>query len=124
MKIIVTTVGTVTLAAAMLSGCDRGNRDAASPAPAVQGLPAEAERQVERAGATLDDASVTAKVKAALIGEPGLTGLAIDVDTSQNVVTLTGSVGSDDLRAQAERTARSVEGVKDVRNNLELKQPG
>ena len=64
------------------------------------------------------------KSDSALIAEPGLSGLAIDVDTSDNVVTLNGRVSSDDLRAQAERVARGVEGVEDVRNNLELKHPG
>jgi hyperosmotically inducible protein len=117
-------LGAVTVAAAVLSGCDRGDRDATSPAPAVQGLPEAAERQAQDAGAVLDDASITAKVKTAFIAEPDLSGLAIDVNTAQNVVTLNGSVASEDLRARAEKIARSTEGVKDVRNNLELKQPG
>ena len=116
--------GAVTISAVLLSGCGRDKPDAAPPAPAVQTLPAETPPIAEQAGALLDDVSVTAKVKSALIAEPGLSGLAIDVDTAQNVVTLNGSVSSDDLRAQAERVARGVEGVKDVRNNLELKQPG
>src|SRR5688572_2147611 len=85
----------VTLGALLLSGCGRNNQDAASAPPAVA-APAEVPRAVEQVGAVLDDASVTAKVKSALIAEPGLSGLAIDVDTAQNVVTLNGSVSSDD----------------------------
>jgi len=72
----------------------------------------------------LDDAGITAKVKTALIAEPGLSGLAIDVDTSGNVVSLHGSVASDAARANAERVARAVGGVKDVKNNLTVKQAG
>lgn len=117
-------LGAVTLAAAVLSGCGRGDRDAVSSAPAVQGLPETIERQAQEAGAVLDDAGITAKVKTAFIAEADLSALAIDVNTAENVVTLNGSVASEDLRARAEQIARSTEGVKDVRNNLELKQPG
>ena len=87
-------------------------------------LPPAVEKRAEQMGAVLDDAGITAKVKTALIAEPGLSGLAIDVDTSQNVVSLHGSVASDAARANAERVAKSVSGVKDVKNNLTVKQAG
>jgi hyperosmotically inducible protein len=94
--------------------CNRDNPD-------VQKLTKQAEQQMERATATMDDVTITGKVKAALIADPDLSGLAIDVDTSQNVVTLRGSVGNDEMRRQAEQVARAVEGVKEVRNELVLK---
>ena len=76
---------------------------------------------MERATATLDDASITTKVKSALIADPNLSGLSIDVDTSQNVVTLRGTVMSDEMRRQAEQLTRNVEGVKEVKNELTVK---
>ena len=79
------------------------------------------ERTVEKAGVALDDATITAKVKTALIAEPGLKGLAIDVDTTGNVVTLTGAVATEAAKQEAERLARGIEGVKDVTNNLDVK---
>jgi hyperosmotically inducible protein len=88
-----------------------------------QQLAAETERQIEKASVVIDDAAVTAKGKTAFIVAPDLRGFAIDVDTLRNVVTLSGVIASDDLRQQAERLAKSVERVKDVKNNLMVKQP-
>ena len=111
----------VVLVLAVTAACTRESREDA--AKAVEKLPAQAERQLERAAGVLDDATITAKVKSALIAEPQLKGLAIDVDTSKNVVTLSGSVASEQARADAERIAKQVEGVAGVKNNLEVKKP-
>ena len=108
------------LVTAALAACERSDRDVKVDLK-VDKLPAQAERQVERAAAVLDDAAVTAKVKTALIAEPRLKGLSIDVDTSANVVTLSGTIASDELRRQAGQLARGVNGVKDVKNNLTVK---
>ena len=80
-----------------------------------------AERGLEKAGAALDDASITAKVKTALIAEPALSGMAVDVDTSANVVSLNGAVATASAKSRAEEIARKTEGVKEVRNNLTVK---
>jgi hyperosmotically inducible protein len=103
-----------------LAACERSDRDVKVDLK-VDKLPAQAERQVERAAAVLDDAALTAKVKTALIAERRLNGLAIDVDTSANVVTLNGTVASEELRRQAEQLARAIDGVKEVKNNLTIK---
>lgn len=104
---------------AILVGCSQETADRA--AKAVENVPAQVERGTERAVAVMDDASITAKVKTALIAEPDLKGMAIDVDTAQNVVTLNGTVKSDVVRDRAERIAKEVEGVKEVRNQLLVK---
>ena len=101
---------------ALLVGCSQETADRA--AKAVENVPAQVERGAERATAVIDDATITAKVKTNLIAEPDLKGMAIDVDTAQNVVTLKGTVASDDVRKRAERVAKEVEGVKEVRNEL------
>lgn len=107
-----------------LSGCGReGQQAARASKAAAEALAAQAERQIEKAGVVLDDATVTARVKTALIVAPDLKGLAIDVDTLRNVVTLSGTLASEGLRLQAEKTAKSVDGVIDVKNNLMVKQP-
>ena len=112
-------VAVVALSATMLGGCSQESADRA--ANAVEKAPAQMERQAERAAVALDDASITAKIKSALIAEPGLKGLAIDVDTKQNVVTLNGTVASEAARSDAERVAKQVEGVTEVKNNLLVK---
>ncbi len=68
------------------------------------------------------DAALTAKVKAALMREPGLRSLAIDVDTTNGIVTLNGTVDSAANLDRALQVAIAVEGVKIVNNNLSVKQ--
>ena len=109
------------VAIGLLAGCDRSSREATSDAATA--VAADAERKLESAGAAVDDAAVTTKVKSALIMAPDLQGLSIEVETSSNVVTLSGTVASDSLRQQAEQLAKGVDGVKDVRNDLTVKDP-
>lgn len=66
----------------------------------------------------LDDAGITAKIKAALIAEPDLSGLQIDVDTVGGVVTLSGNVDSDMKSQRAQQLASNAAGVTEVKNNL------
>lgn len=79
------------------------------------------QRQGQRAGQALDDATITARVKAALFAEPSLKALQINVDTSQGVVSLSGSVDSLQESNRAKELASSVEGVRIVENRLSLK---
>jgi hyperosmotically inducible protein len=70
------------------------------------------------AGQTVDDAAVTAKVKAALLAESNVDGTKINVDTSNGRVTLKGEVPSKTMADRAVQVAKGVEGVKDVDNRL------
>ena len=64
------------------------------------------------------DAATTAAVKTKLLGDTKVGGLGIDVDTKDNVVTLTGKVRSAAERTEAVRLARTTTGVKDVVSKL------
>jgi hyperosmotically inducible protein len=66
----------------------------------------------------VDDAAVTAKVKAALMAESGVDGTKINVDTTNGRVTLKGEVPSKTMIDRAVQVAKGVEGVKDVDNRL------
>jgi len=81
-----------------------------------------AERKLENAaheaGKAIDDATVSARVKSALIAEPELKALSINVDTRAGVVTLKGKADNRENRAKAEQVAARVEGVRTVRNEL------
>ena len=77
-------------------------------------------KTITEAGKALDDATLTAKVKAALIAEPGLQALAIDVETSGGVVTLHGNATNREYRDRAAQVALNVPGVKSVKNNLSV----
>ena len=71
-------------------------------------------------GENIDDAGITAAVKAKLAGEKISTVTRIDVDTNQGVVALNGTVQSEAMRARAGQIARDVKGVRDVVNNLKV----
>lgn len=75
-----------------------------------------------QAGDTLQDAAITAKVKSALVAEPGLNALSIDVDTENGVVSLFGSADTQANRERATQLASAVEGVKSVQNKLVIVQ--
>lgn len=113
------TIG-LAFAFASLVGCTPETSDKA--AQAVDKASEEAERRLERAAAVFDDATITAKVKTALLAKPQLKALAIDVDTAQAVVSLNGTVANDQERKEAESVARQIEGVKEVRNNLHVRK--
>jgi len=70
----------------------------------------------------VDDAAITARVKAALIENDATKARQIEVETRDGVVQLSGFVESMDMQEVAVRTARAVPGVKEVRNDLELRQ--
>jgi hyperosmotically inducible protein len=75
----------------------------------------------ESTGEYLDDSVITAKVKTAILNEPSLKVLQINVETYKNVVQLSGFVASSAEMYKAAEIARSVTGVRSVTNNLRLK---
>lgn len=111
-------------AALLVGGCQReGGGPSASQKP-DQAMPKIADSgagtAANVAGAT-DDAVITAKVKAALIAEPGLKALNINVETNGATVTLSGNVDNADLRERARQVASTTAGVKGVIDNLVVK---
>lgn len=66
------------------------------------------------------DVWVTTKVKMALVMAEGVSATAVRVDTAEGRVTLHGTVSSTDEKARAERAAKGVEGVREVRNLLQV----
>jgi osmotically-inducible protein OsmY len=71
-------------------------------------------------GETIDDATITTRVKTAFINDPVVGALRIDVDTFKGVVTLSGRVKSKDEEAKAIALARTVSGVTDVKSTLQI----
>jgi hyperosmotically inducible protein len=71
-------------------------------------------------GETIDDATITAKVKTALLNDPQVGGLKIDVDTTMGIVTMSGIVKSPAEAERAVQLARQQGGVKDVKSTLQV----
>ena len=79
-----------------------------------------AERTAGNAGRVVDDSVITGKVKAALVADPTTKAHQITVETFKGVVQLSGFVDSSEARSRAGQVAQQVDGVKDVKNELEL----
>lgn len=73
-------------------------------------------------GETIDDATITTRVKTSLLNDPDVGGMRIDVDTFKGVVTLSGRVKTKDEEAKAIGLARKIGGVAEVKSTL-LVQP-
>lgn len=71
-------------------------------------------------GETIDDATITTRVKTAFVNDPAVGALRIDVDTFKGVVTLSGRVKSKDEETKAIALARSIKGVSDVKSTLQI----
>jgi osmotically-inducible protein OsmY len=69
----------------------------------------------------VDDTAITGGVKAAIGRSPELRTADIEVATHEGIVRLSGYVSSAESVATAASVARTVKGVKSVRNDLRLK---
>jgi len=61
-------------------------------------------------------------VKSALFADPNVSGFQVNVDTYQGVVSLSGFVDTAAQKAKAEDVARQVSGVRQVQNNLSIRE--
>jgi hyperosmotically inducible protein len=75
----------------------------------------------ETAGENIDDTSITTAVKAKLAAEKPATLTQVGVETNLRTVHLTGVVTSDALRQRAGDLASSVKGVREVKNDLQVR---
>ena len=69
----------------------------------------------------LQDAAITARVKAALLAEKGIPSFAISVESYEGQVQLSGFVKAPDIASRAGRVAAAVSGVRTVHNNIGVK---
>ena len=74
----------------------------------------------DRAGDSVGDAGLTTKVKTKFLADDDISGLKIDVDSNNGVVTLTGTVSTAAEKALAVKTAKATEGVKSVVDHLKV----
>jgi osmotically-inducible protein OsmY len=71
-------------------------------------------------GETIDDTTITTRVKTSMLNDPAVGGLKIDVDTFKGVVTLSGRVKSQTEHDQAIALARKTTGVVEVKDSLQV----
>jgi osmotically-inducible protein OsmY len=74
--------------------------------------------KTEATGEYVDDTVITTKVKAALLNDPVVSGLAVNVETFKGIVQLSGFVKTATERDRAVEVARKVGGVEQVKNDI------
>jgi osmotically-inducible protein OsmY len=87
----------------------------------VSALGCATQSEPQSPGAYMGDSWVTTKVKGAILNEPSLKVLQINVETYKGVVQLSGFVDNAASRDKAAEIARKVEGVTSVKNDLQLR---
>ena len=76
---------------------------------------------MNKVGNFMDDSTITAKVKAALVDHESIKSTDISVKTDQKVVTLSGFVESQTQAEEAVNVAKGVEGVTSVSDKLHVR---
>jgi hyperosmotically inducible protein len=71
----------------------------------------------------INDSWMTAKTKIALFADPRIKGSEINVETTQGLVMIRGKVDSDEAKQAAEGIAKGIDGVKSVKNELQVVAP-
>jgi hyperosmotically inducible protein len=72
-------------------------------------------------GEEASDAWIVTKVKSQLAADPEVNPFNIDVDATEGEVTLSGVVTGERAREEAGRIARATDGVKTVRNEIQVR---
>jgi hyperosmotically inducible protein len=76
----------------------------------------------ETAGQYVDDTTLTARAKAALIKDKAVSSSGYSVEVYQGHVTLTGVAKSPEEAKQAAADIRAIPGVKSVKNDVRIAQ--
>jgi osmotically-inducible protein OsmY len=84
----------------------------------------KAKRATNDAMTGMSDSWLTAKTKIALFADERIKGGQVSVETVNATVTLRGKVDSDEAKAAAASVATAIDGVKGVRNDLQVVPPG
>jgi hyperosmotically inducible protein len=105
----------------MSAGVKTGAADAANGVKTTANDVADRSKQTLGAtGAAMGDAWITSATKMRLLADRDTPATDINVDTRDGVVTLFGIVPSEAAKKAASANARKVDGVKDVKNELQV----
>jgi hyperosmotically inducible protein len=109
--------GTTTTTAAILMAL-------VAAAPLTAGAADEkAQTTTQEAKTMVTDSWVTSKTKISLFADERVKGTQVTVDTTKGVVHLRGKVDSAEAKSAASDIAQGVEGVKSVKNDLQVVTP-
>jgi len=80
------------------------------------------DRNDRSTGEYIDDKSLAVRVHSALSDNPDYKFNDVNVNIYRGTIQLSGFVNSSDQKSKAEEIAKGVQGVKDVQNNISVKQ--
>ena len=120
LAVLIPSLFLATSAMAQTTSSDKSTNDRSATSNDKMHTPSAEDRAKNRE--TVSDTTVTGKVKSALAADVGLkTVTAIHVETDHSgVVTLSGKVASSDMKKRAEQVAKKVNGVKSVKNQIQV----
>ena len=87
----------------------------------VESAGQKVDSSMNKVGNFMDDSTITAKVKAALVDHDSIKSTDISVKTDKKVVTLSGFVESQAQAEEAVKVAKGVEGVTSVSDKLHVR---
>jgi len=111
----------IMLGTAMMSGSALAETTMDKTQSAADSAGQKVDSSMNKVGNFMDDSSITAKVKAALVDHDSIKSTDISVKTDDKVVTLSGFVESQAQAEQAVRVAKGVEGVSSVSDKLHVR---
>lgn len=128
----ISSIAAISALVLLMAGCDRKDDDNKTAGQTLDNTIAETkqesheaantvEQKTDSAVQTVDDAAITATIKAKLVADDELKAIDINVDTKDGVVTLTGAAPSPAAVERATTVAKSVDGVSNVVNQLTVK---
>lgn len=126
-KYLMAFVVAMALAGLGLAGCHKSTPEQSPGEQMQQGAQQMGQgikNAATRAGAYASDAAITSHVKARLAANQGLSSFSISVETSNGIVTLTGTVDNQAQRKLAGQLTANTEGVKGVNNEIEVTGKG
>jgi hyperosmotically inducible periplasmic protein len=100
------------LIALLMASCAKDDTGSSSSEPTAF------EEGASKTAAKVEDAAITTKIKSKLLADTEAPGLKINVTTNGGIVTLEGTVKSNQEKQRAEEITRNTQGVSDVRNLL------
>ncbi len=111
----------IMLGTAMISGSALAETTMDKTQSAADSTGQKVDSSMNKVGNFMDDSSITAKVKAALVDHDSIKSTDISVKTDDKVVTLSGFVESQAQAEQAVSVAKGVEGVSSVSDKLHVR---
>lgn len=94
----------------LVGGCSKPADETGMPPPSTT------------VGTEIDDSVVTTRVKSALLADPDIKSFDFKVETRKGEVQLNGFVDNQSQIDRAIETARGIEGVRSVRNEMSIKK--